>query len=1076
MKYDFSYFGSPDWYHATTLAERIDSMRRNGVSKFECDDDTIRSRVERWQHKFPNVPGDYFSECSAIYDLNEHEFLHLMGEPIENVKNRLGDLPMWLQRLVSAFSTAKLRHHTVFKDVKGNNKTLLFLNLIEPLIHQALFRLREGAASIDGKSSPFLVAYKCVEEALLLSVARQLVEMLIPTLVLELNVARVRGLLPGETREQRFASFVERLREPHIAVALLAEYPALARQAVVCLDHWVIFSLELLRHLCEDWAELCREFGAGEDLGHIVNLDSKGDRHRGGRAVLIVSFSCGVRIVYKPRSLAVDLHFQELLEWLNQRGADPALRTIKVMNRGSHGWVEFIDAKECVSSEQAQRFYARHGEYLALLHAIEATDFHHENIIASAEDPIFIDLETLFHPSLAREEEAIDKTYRDSVLRIGLLPQRMFGNAQNDGIDLSGLGAAAGQPLPYSVIELEAKGTDEMRLIQRDARSGECVNQPGLNGVKLSPLDYLEQITAGFTSMYRLLEENREEVLAADGPLARFAKDTVRVVLRPTATYSLLLRYSLHPDAFQDAIDRDILFGSLHWQRHTSVDMKRILACEIGDLHNRDVPIFTSCPESCDIYTSSGERIEGFFPETGLSLVHRRVRQLGEGDYQRQLWFIRASLAATTTTVASPVRFPGRPSRKDRPGVHRDKLLNAAKAVGDRLHSLAIRTEKDISWIGLTLTRKDNWSLVPLSLDLYNGLPGVALFLAYLGAASQENRYTTLAESALATIRRQLLTVPIDELPIGAFDGWGGITYTFTHLGTLWDDPQLLNEAKLVATRSRILNFHDRNFDIISGAAGGVMSQLALHSVAPDEEILAAATASGDYLLSHAQPMQEGIGWSPGFPASGPLTGLAHGASGIAWALLELSAVSGEARFRDAAEEAISYENSLFSPDTKNWPDLREMGYSHGPRFMAGWCHGAPGIALTRLRALAYIDSLQVRSDIAAGLDTTLAQGFSGDHSLCHGSVGNLEVLLQASNLLDPTVWAPHVERLSARILQDIEQHGWLCSVPLAVESPGLMTGLAGIGYGLLRAANPAAIPAVLTLAAPVVGKTCGRR
>jgi hypothetical protein len=38
----------------------------------------------------------------------------------------------------------------------------------------------------------------------------------------------------------------------------------------------------------------------------------------------------------------------------------------------------------------------------------------------------------------------------------------------------------------------------------------------------------------------------------------------------------------------------------------------------------------------------------------------------------------------------------------------------------------------------------------------------------------------------------------------------------------------------------------------------------------------------------------------------------------------------------------------------------------------------------------------------------------------------------------------------------------------LAVETPGLMTGLAGIGYGLLRLAVPTRVPSVLVLEGPV--------
>jgi lantibiotic modifying enzyme len=44
----------------------------------------------------------------------------------------------------------------------------------------------------------------------------------------------------------------------------------------------------------------------------------------------------------------------------------------------------------------------------------------------------------------------------------------------------------------------------------------------------------------------------------------------------------------------------------------------------------------------------------------------------------------------------------------------------------------------------------------------------------------------------------------------------------------------------------------------------------------------------------------------------------------------------------------------------------------------------------------------------------------------------------------------------------------WICANPLGVESPGLMTGLAGIGYAFLRFADPARVPSVLALDGPV--------
>lgn len=135
---------------------------------------------------------------------------------------------------------------------------------------------------------------------------------------------------------------------------------------------------------------------------------------------------------------------------------------------------------------------------------------------------------------------------------------------------------------------------------------------------------------------------------------------------------------------------------------------------------------------------------------------------------------------------------------------------------------------------------------------------------------------------------------------------------------------------------------------------------------------------------------------------------------------------------------------------------------------MTAWCHGAPGIGNGRLRSLPHFDNAEIRAEIDTALHTTLTQGFGLNHCLCHGDLGNLDLLLQASQTLDDPKWRSQVNRLAAMILESINQHGWLCGVPLGVETPGLMTGLAGIGYELLRLAEPTCIPSVLTLAPPI--------
>ena len=181
--------------------------------------------------------------------------------------------------------------------------------------------------------------------------------------------------------------------------------------------------------------------------------------------------------------------------------------------------------------------------------------------------------------------------------------------------------------------------------------------------------------------------------------------------------------------------------------------------------------------------------------------------------------------------------------------------------------------------------------------------------------------------------------------------------------------------------------------------------------------------------------------------------------------------LTGEARFRATAVKAMEYERSIFSPEEGNWPDLRPTDDAgpnpDGDHFMVAWCHGAPGIGLGRLRSLRHMDDDSTRAEVDAALKTTLDRGFGNNHSLCHGDLGNLDLIVEASEKLGDDGSSVHRNRLAAIVLESISENGWICGTPQGVETPGLMVGLAGIGYQLLRLAEPTRVPSVLTLAPP---------
>ena len=135
------------------------------------------------------------------------------------------------------------------------------------------------------------------------------------------------------------------------------------------------------------------------------------------------------------------------------------------------------------------------------------------------------------------------------------------------------------------------------------------------------------------------------------------------------------------------------------------------------------------------------------------------------------------------------------------------------------------------------------------------------------------------------------------------------------------------------------------------------------------------------------------------------------------------------------------------------------------------WCYGAPGVGVARLLALPHVREGEgrraLRQEVEEALGRTLERGFGENHCLCHGDLGNLDFLLLARQALeDPALDAP-IARQTQATLASIARDGWRCGTRAGVESPALMNGFAGIGYGLLRLADPARVPSVLALEPP---------
>jgi type 2 lantibiotic biosynthesis protein LanM len=1061
------------WYNALTLSERLRSFRSlapdTQVPSHKKSEIAAR-RLQKWKMQPPFANDLLFTQRLAADGLSEDEFAYLLGEPIEALQERFPMSPEWIQKLHAAFEgsidASNLR-------IRGEEQMPIVVNLLKPLkplFAQSLQCLQAAIIALSQEYEQVPFDIQTIGDLCLPDLLNRLFPIFSKTLTLELNIARLQDKLAGETSEERFRSFIEQICEPKAFLSLLEDYPVLARQLVTTTDYWLAYTLELLRHLCTDWNEICETLTPEHEPGRVTEVKfGVGDTHRQGRSVVQLRFDSGFQLLYKPKSLSIDTHFQLMLSWINKRGEHAPFYITKLLDKGKYGWSEFIQAQECTSAQELERFYERQGGYLALLYALNATDLHFENVIASGEHPVLIDLESFFQADLyfSKEDTAAyppgAELLRTSVLRTNLLPLRTFRGG-NQSIDISGLSGAGGQLTPRPVPQWNSAGTDQMRLVRQRIKIADRQNRPTLSGTEIDPLQYVEHIARGFTKVYRTLIHFREDFRQEILPL--FAHDEIRIIARATQIYVNLLQESWHPTLLHNALERDRFLDRLWLTVQHHPRFARLIPAEQEDMHEGDIPLFTTYPDTRHLYSSRGTCIANFFDEPCIEFVKKRIDGLCEKDLDRQLWLINAAFATLTqgTGKASWKSTFLQPTHRQ---VTRERLLDAAQTVGDRLLEQVLQHENDVSWLGLHLLNDQNWSITPVGIDLYSGTAGICLFLAYLGSITREARYLSLAHTILTSIRQQIHLLKEKKPMLGGFSGWGGFIYLYTHLGVLWHDHSLLEECEELSAFVAAYIDGDDNFDIVSGAAGYILALITLHQATSSPRVLASAIHCGEHLLQHAHSMQQGIGWLTPISQM-PLTGFSHGTAGIAFSLLQLAEVSGDERFKTVALQALTYERSLFLPNLQNWPDLRD-GTTTGPdEHLITWCHGAPGIGLARLASLHSLDDETIREEIAIALKTTLTQGFGQNHSLCHGDLGNLELFLTASQTFDKTRYAPEVENITAMILDSLDQQGWCTGVPLSIETPGLMTGISGIGYELLRLAEPDRVPSVLVLAPPV--------
>jgi len=838
------------------------------------------------------------------------------------------------------------------------------------------------------------------------------------------------------------------------------EYPVFARLLATQLDQWVSHLTEVVDRLDADQEALAERFGDGQ-LAKLTEIEPLADdTHGDGRAVTKLSFDCGTQIVYKPRPVTAGERFYELLTDLNDHLSVPDFESPTYLDRGSYGWMEWVDDEDCADEAAVERYYERAGALIAVTHLTAFTDCHHENLVANGEHPTLVDAETVFHPRFGADRRADGHPSQESpqwsILSSSLLPRASGGDDDIGGI-VSGIApSAAPEPIPgVTVPQLEAAGSDVVDVAEQDGEVQREANVPAVEGEPVLPDGCVDRILEGVREAHEtVVSLSRDDRLDLE---ERFSGVENRLVYRPTMEYARLINGLQSGQVLSDGAQVTVELAQLTaGVCDTTVDDPPwgVVAAERTAVRQFDPPRFASRVDGTELWRN-GERTGETVARSGLSVARERLRTADRTVSPEQTEIVRGAFDGPLTddrteTPLSACAVPDAATRRA-----------AAVAAWNRIEEAAVWADgvPHWEWIG-PWEGDDTLQIQRADESLYFGRPGIALLPAALYRVTGDDEFRSAAQAVVEPTQAAVDTPGrrgIAEL--GGTRGVGAAVYGLAVLGELLDDDDLLDGARtaLDSLSEEAVNT-DRTYDVTAGSAGTILGLLGAESRVSGDPFDRWARRCGDHLLDRQRPTDAGgAAWDTGVGES-PLTGFAHGSSGIAYALARLSAATDDGRYERAVGDALAYERAVYDPDHRNWPDFR----AENTGFADQWCHGRTGVVLARLGIADSLDVTQLGEPdaVTRAVESVTEPSRVGDH-LCCGVAGRVELSVEARR----RDWSvPSAGSAVGRLVERVHSDAGLVdqSNTHHIQDPSLFCGLAGVGYTLLRTEHPETLPSVL--------------
>jgi type 2 lantibiotic biosynthesis protein LanM len=796
-----------------------------------------------------------------------------------------------------------------------------------------------------------------------------------------------------------------------------------------------------------------------------------GDPHCNGRTVALISFESGQKLVYKPRSLNSDLLFSKVLDLFNLN-VKHHVEHPKVLSFSDFGLVEFIEYLPLEQKEDARKYYYRIGIYVFILYCMEAVDFHYENVIASGEHPVLIDLEALMLPLYPIHGLESNQNNNTSVLENGLLPNQI--SLGDESFDISGLTDPSMYSSPFEtehIVEINGK-PDISRSFDKLQSSN---NIPFIGKTKIPiSIEYLVDVQAGFQDAYECALENLLELKEL---FNSFADVKVRVLFRPTYTYSHILSYFSHPEFLASGnqnLDRYINNAL----SKVSTDLKlvnTIIPFEYNQLKNLDVPYFYTYANSRDLLTCNEMKVEsGFFWETGVDRVFNKLDSLCKEDMIQQKWIIESSIKLNQKSSVKSFVKEIRPISFEKfdnlsRSKKKDIVLDFVKNVREEIITKTGVQSGLKRWSVINAKSLDSniYSIDISSYDFASGMPGEILFLCQYGYVYNCRESKKMAKTIYQNLFEFVFINHSNIKPLGLVAGIGSLIHLNNLLFQITKhDLYLNNTKKLISTFNNFETLYqlDNSKSLVKGSAGLIIALMQYYRWSEDKKSLEISVKIGEYLSDSVEIIEDR---AMGFKifSDQPLTGLSHGCSGFIIAYAQIYFATKNKKYLDIISGLLKYEDKYFSKMDENWEDLRDfvLKTSQQSQYSNSWAHGAPGIGISRMFLISNDIKLEnVCNDLKTAVKKAKSRSFGLDSGVINGDLGVLDFLIEYSEKFNSNenfdfslnVMVNLIERYKKDKLV-LNQHG--------IKTLGYMSGITGMAHICLRLLDRDNCPSALT-------------